>query len=96
MLCKPIDVTCGPCWEILLCAGDWTPKTLAHLPLLELELFPWEMLTVLQDHPVCRMPNLHMLYALYKGGAIYADSEFLRCNFSGHCTKCIKHMKEHM
>ncbi|PNF34281.1 hypothetical protein B7P43_G16723 [Cryptotermes secundus] len=32
----------------------------------ELELFPWEMLNILQDHPVCRVPNLHMLYALYK------------------------------
>jgi len=35
--------------------------------LQDLELFPWEMLIVLQDHPVCRVPNLHMLYALYKG-----------------------------
>jgi len=25
------------------------------------------MLNVIQDHPVCRMPDLHMLYALYKG-----------------------------
>ncbi|XP_021934504.1 separin isoform X2 [Zootermopsis nevadensis] len=49
----------------------------------ELELFPWEMLTVIQDHPVCRVPNLHILYALYKahednisGGRLQVDAEF--------------------
>ncbi|KAJ4439848.1 hypothetical protein ANN_07976 [Periplaneta americana] len=47
----------------------------------ELELFPWEMLTVLQDHPVSRLPSLHVLYTLYKahksrivGGRLQVDA----------------------
>ncbi|KRT84740.1 Peptidase, partial [Oryctes borbonicus] len=32
----------------------------------KLDALPWEMLDVLQDHPVSRMPSLHFTYALFK------------------------------
>ncbi|KAI4468246.1 extra spindle poles 1-related [Holotrichia oblita] len=34
--------------------------------LIQLDTLPWEMLDVLQDHPVSRMPSLDFTYALFK------------------------------
>ncbi|CAH0696938.1 unnamed protein product [Spodoptera exigua] len=31
-----------------------------------LDTFPWETLPILNQHPVCRMENIHFLYYLYK------------------------------
>ncbi|XP_060536236.1 uncharacterized protein LOC132708126 [Cylas formicarius] len=31
-----------------------------------LDIFPWEMMDVIQDNPVCRMPSLHFIYFIYK------------------------------
>ncbi|XP_065202434.1 separin [Planococcus citri] len=32
----------------------------------DIEGIPWEMTTVLRIHPVCRIPSIHFLHALYK------------------------------
>lgn len=34
--------------------------------LQKLDLLPWEMMDVLENHPVTRMPSLHLTYALFK------------------------------
>lgn len=37
----------------------------------KLDILPWEMMDILENHPVTRMPSLHFTYALFKE---YEDS----------------------
>ncbi|KAF9417442.1 hypothetical protein HW555_005445 [Spodoptera exigua] len=53
-------------------------KAFSQTASIRLDTFPWETLHILNQHPVCRMENIHFLYYLYKTGYYAAKCEIGR------------------